>query len=111
MAIYEHLCIRRYCIKIRPVAEAYDIDIIYIFGSYARGEATENSDIDLYVEFSSSLGLRYCSFVSDIEECLGVRVDIITKDALYNPATSSANQKLIRRISEERKCIYTKSDK
>lgn len=97
--------------KIRHVAEAYDIDKIYIFGSYARDEATENSDIDLYVEFSAPLGLRYCSFVSDIEECLGVRVDIITKNALYNPATSSANQKLIQRISEERKCVYSKSGK
>lgn len=95
--------------RISPVAEAYDIDRIYLFGSYARGEATENSDIDLYVEFSSPLGLRYCSFVSDIEECLGVQVDIITRAALYNPATSSANQKLIQRISEERICIYSKA--
>ncbi len=95
--------------KIHSVAEAYNIDKIYIFGSYARGEATENSDIDLYVEFSSPLGLRYCSFVSDMEECLGVRVDIITKNALYNPATLAVNQKLIQKISEERKCIYTKA--
>ena len=96
--------------KVQPIAEAYDIDKIYLFGSYARGEATEESDIDLYVEFSKPLGLRYCSFVSDIEECLGKCVDIITKDALYNPATLQNNQQLIQRISEERKCIYTKTD-
>lgn len=96
--------------KVRPIAEAYDIDRIYLFGSYARGEATEKSDIDLYVEFSKPLGLRYCSFVSDIEECLGKCVDIITKDALYNPATLQNNQKLIQSISEERKCIYSKTN-
>lgn len=94
--------------KVQPIAEAYDIDIIYLFGSYARGEATEESDIDMYVEFSKPLGLRYCSFVSDIEECLGKCVDIITKDALRNPATLQNSQQLIQRISEERKCIYTK---
>lgn len=97
--------------KVYPIAEAYKIDKIYLFGSYAIGEATEESDIDLYVEFSKPLGLRYCSFVSDIEESLGKCVDIITKDALYNPVTLQNNQKLIQRISEERKCIYTKTDK
>lgn len=96
--------------KVRHIAEEYDIDKIYLFGSYARGEATKDSDIDLYVEFSKPLGLRYCSFVSDIEERLGGCFDIITKDALYNPATLQNNQQLIRRISEERKCIYTKKD-
>lgn len=96
--------------KVCPIAEAYDIDRIYLFGSYARGEATEESDIDMYVELSKPLGLRYGSFVSDIEECLGKCVDIITKDALYNPATLQNSQQLIQRISEERKCIYTKTD-
>ena len=97
--------------KVQPIAEAYDIDKIYLFGSYARGEATDESDIDMYVEFSKPLGLRYCSFISDIEECLGKGVDIITKDALYNPATLQNNQQLIQRISEERKSIYAKTDK
>lgn len=96
--------------KVQPIAEAYDIDKIYLFGSYARGEATDESDVDMYVEFSKPLGLRYCSFISDIEECLDKCVDIITKDALYNPATLQNNQKLIQRISEECKCIYTKTD-
>lgn len=96
--------------KVQPIAEAYEIDKIYLFGSYARGEATEESDIDMYVEFSKPLGLRYCSFVSDIEERLGKRIDIITKDGLYNPATLQKNGRLIQRISDERKCIYTQKD-
>ncbi len=96
--------------KVQTIAEAYDIDRIYLFGSYARSEATEESDIDMYVEFSKPLGLRYCSFVSDIKESLGKCVDIITKDALYNPATLQNNQQLIQSISEESKCIYTKTD-
>lgn len=45
--------------KVRPIAKAYGIDKIYLFGSYARGEATEESDIDFYVEFSKPLGLKY----------------------------------------------------
>lgn len=92
--------------KVRPIARAYGIDKIYIFGSYARGEATDSSDIDFYVEFSKPLGLRYCSFFSDIEESMGKSIDIITKDGLYNPVTLNENRSLIQRIMEERKCIY-----
>lgn len=92
--------------KVRPIAKAYGIDKVYLFGSYARGEATEESDIDFYVEFSKPLGLKYCSFFSDIEESVGKSIDIITRDGLYNPATLHTNEQLIRRIMEERKCIY-----
>ena len=92
--------------RIAPVAKQYGVKAVFLFGSYARGEATENSDIDFYVEFSKPLGLRYCSFFSDIEESVGKSVDIITKDGLYNPVTLSMNEPLIKRILEERKCIY-----
>ena len=35
--------------KIAPIARKYGVDEIYVFGSYARGEATSNSDVDLLV--------------------------------------------------------------
>lgn len=92
--------------RIRPVAKAYGIDKVYLFGSYARGEATENSDIDLYVEFSKPMGMKYCSFFTDIQESIGKNIDIITREGLYNPATLEANSSLIKKITEERKCIY-----
>ncbi|MGX9845510.1 nucleotidyltransferase family protein, partial [Streptococcus iniae] len=36
--------------KIQPIAEKYEIPAIYLFGSYARNEADEDSDIDLAIE-------------------------------------------------------------
>lgn len=36
-------------IKIAPIAQKYGVDRIYVFGSYARGEATSDSDVDLLV--------------------------------------------------------------
>lgn len=36
--------------RVRPIAERYGVGKIYLFGSYARGEATEESDIDLLVD-------------------------------------------------------------
>ena len=92
--------------KISSVAKNYEVEKVYVFGSYARGEATEDSDIDFYVEFSSPPGLRFCSFYSDVEECLEKNVDIITKDALFNPVTMKNNQLFIERILNERMCVY-----
>ena len=52
---------------IQPVASAYGLRAVYLFGSYARGEATEQSDIDLLVDTSGTtlhslfaLGKLYC---------------------------------------------------
>ena len=92
--------------RVRPIAKAYGIDKVFLFGSYARGEATEDSDVDFYVEISKPLGLKYCSFYSDLEKSVGKKIDIITKDGLYNPVTLSANETLIHAILKERKCIY-----
>ena len=36
--------------RIRPVAERYRLRAVYVFGSYARGEAGEDSDVDLLVD-------------------------------------------------------------
>ena len=91
---------------VAPIAKEYGIDKVYLFGSYARGEATDESDIDFYVEISKPMGLKFCSFFADVEECVGKSIDIITKDALYNPVSMDANRQLIQRINLERKCIY-----
>ncbi len=34
---------------VKPIASKYQVDAIYLFGSYARGEATEDSDLDFLV--------------------------------------------------------------
>ena len=55
---------------------------------------------------SKPMGMKYCSFFTDIKESVGKNIDIITRDGLYNPATLEANSSLIKKITEERKCIY-----
>ena len=53
---------------------------IYIFGSYARGEADENSDIDLLIDwdYSKSIGLNYVFWREEIEEILHKEVDFVS---------------------------------
>ena len=72
---------------IAPIAARYDVDkIYYIFGSYARGEADESSDIDLCIEAVAIKGLfALGGLYSDLEEALGKELDLITVKSLkYN---------------------------
>lgn len=62
----------------RTVAKEYPIKRIELFGSYAKGTNTPESDVDLLVEFSKSISLlTLCSLKKRIEEILGTPVDVI----------------------------------
>lgn len=57
---------------------------VRVFGSVARGEAKESSDLDLLVEFEPGRSLLdHAALVLDIEELLGRKVDIVTEKGLY----------------------------
>ena len=58
--------------RVRPVAEKYKLKAVYVFGSYARGEANEDSDIDLLIDDTNSglRGLAYGGLCYDLEEAL-----------------------------------------
>ncbi|WP_333783485.1 nucleotidyltransferase domain-containing protein [Puia sp.] len=57
-----------------------------LFGSYARGEATENSDIDVAVEFNGSMGLNFVAMANEIEDLFGTKV--VFQNDRSNPFTS-----------------------
>lgn len=57
---------------------------IRVFGSVARGEATENSDIDLLVEVGPHPSPWFPSgLILDLEELLGRKVDVMTENGVY----------------------------
>ena len=60
------------------LAKQYGADRVYLFGSYARGDATEQSDIDLRIDKGEIRGLRFASLLGDLEEALGNKVDLIS---------------------------------
>lgn len=63
----------------------YQIKQLGLFGSYVRGEATENSDIDILVEFYPNINfglITYCRLENQLSETLGKKVDLVTKDGL-----------------------------
>jgi predicted nucleotidyltransferase len=58
------------------------VEKIGIFGSYARDEHTEESDIDILVEFSRPVGFEFIELKEYLETVLGKRVDLVTENAL-----------------------------
>ena len=66
----------------RLLEEKYKVKELAVFGSYARGEQTEDSDLDLLVEFKEPVGFLFIHFADYLEELLGVKVDLITPEAI-----------------------------
>ena len=63
---------------ILPILFKHDIYEVYLFGSYARGEAKNTSDIDIYCEAGNVKTLIDQGFLEDeLEEALGKDVDIV----------------------------------
>ena len=68
---------------VKPIAEKYGIDKVWLFGSYARGEATEKSDVDLLISYQNLIGMFALGGVySDMEDAFNKPVDIVSERAL-----------------------------
>ena len=65
--------------------EKFGVETIGVFGSYSRGEQTKKSDVDVLVMFSEEVHIGFFRFL-DLEEFLskklGVKVDLVTENAL-----------------------------
>ena len=72
------LTIKQIKTRILPVMAKHNIHEIFLFGSYARGEANNNSDVDIYCESGDIKTLIDQGFFEDeLEEALGKEVDIV----------------------------------
>lgn len=60
----------------------YPVHRLALFGSYARGEAQPDSDVDLLVEVDPSIGLRFVTLAEDLEGLLGLPVDLVSQRAI-----------------------------
>ncbi len=69
---------------VEDIAKAHDVIALSIFGSFARGDASSTSDIDIIVEFRGDkslldlIGLKHA-----LEDALGITADVFTPDSLH----------------------------
>lgn len=61
----------------RLTAEKHGLTRVTLFGSFARGEATDTSDVDFVVEASRPLGFARGAIYNELEQALGRSVDIV----------------------------------
>ena len=67
----------------QSICEIYRITEIGIFGSYARGDETETSDIDILVDYQTAPTLIMLVELRDyLSQLFGIKVDIVTKNGL-----------------------------
>ncbi len=72
-------------------AEQFNIKSVYLFGSYAKGEANDYSDIDLYIE-SDLYGLDYFEFIEILRENLGKKIEVLSNKTIE--ASSRIDQEI-----------------
>ncbi len=79
--------------KLKPyIKKEYMADIVGIFGSYARGEQTENSDVDILVKFGEGIGLHSFGLELYLKDILNIDVHVVSvgglrpglKDSIFN---------------------------
>nr|WP_325180711.1 nucleotidyltransferase domain-containing protein [uncultured Oscillibacter sp.] len=67
---------------VAELAQKYGAQRVYLFGSYAWGDMDEASDVDLRIDKGRIKGLELASLLLDLEDALGVSVDLISTGSL-----------------------------
>ena len=95
--------------RIEPVAKKYNLRAAYLFGSYARNEASDESDIDILIDRTDSkikslfeMGGLY----NDLCESIGRDVDLITTHALFQDNGNERTPWFTETVIKERVPVY-----
>ena len=79
----------------------YGAQRIWLFGSYARGDMTDSSDIDLRIDKGSIKGFQLAGLLLDLEDSLGCSVDLVP--------TTSLDQRFLDSIRDDEVLLYEAS--
>lgn len=66
------------------ILSKYPVQDIAVFGSYARNEQKENSDIDTLVDCSGDIGSNFITLADEFEIILNNKVDLVSKNGIKN---------------------------
>ena len=69
--------------------KSYNVEEIALFGSYARGDQTDGSDLDILVTLNAPLGWEFVDLCDHLAELLETKVDVLTKGAVDQEAVAS----------------------
>lgn len=84
---------------VEPIAKSYGVQRVFLFGSYARGEATPSSDLDFRIDKGNLRGLfALGGLYTDLEECFEKELDVLT--------TGSLEPEFLNMIANEEVLVY-----
>ena len=81
--------------KLRAFFPAYPVEKAWVFGSYARGEETRKSDVDVMVRFSKDATITlidYARIMNNLSDLLHKKVDLVQEGTLYKFAQESVER-------------------
>ena len=82
-----------------PIAQKYGVASVSVFGSYSKGHATPDSDVDIKIDKGSLHSLfQLCDFRLAIEDALNLPVDLVTSD--------SSDQAFLSMIKNDEVLLY-----
>lgn len=84
--------------KITPICQSYGIERLYLFGSYARGEARSDSDIDFRLDKGKVRGVQIGGLYMDLQEALQQKIDLLT--------TNQFSSDFLKQIQAEEVVLY-----
>lgn len=75
--------IRQILTRIKPeLVDRYRVCSLGLFGSVVRDDFTENSDVDILVDFSQPIGIEFIDLADFIEKKLNKKVDLVSKNGV-----------------------------
>ena len=85
--------------KLKSFFPVYPIEKAWLFGSYARGEETDNSDVDVLVKFDKNAKISlfdYVRIMDKMEKLLDKKIDLVSEKGIMNFAKESIeNDKIL----------------
>ena len=86
---------------VSELAQKYGAQRVFLFGSYARGDMEPTSDIDLRIDKGAIRGLELAGLLVDLEDALGVPVDLVP--------TGSLDDRFLASIQNDEVLLYEAS--
>ena len=89
---------------ILPIAQKHKISAVYLFGSYARGEATEESDVDILIDREGSdlqSAFDMGGFYNELCECIEKEIDLVTVQMLEQKSTQERKPDFVNDVRKE----------
>ena len=95
--------------KIVPLAVKYNLPAVYLFGSYARNEATDKSDVDVLIDKTGSKIKSLfdrAALYNDLTEILGKEIDLVTTSGIAQEDSIQRAPMFAKTVDKERIVIY-----